>query len=751
MPHTFVTSALACVEHAIESRCRYQVAWVINPHMAVGAVDFAAAAREHARFVAALEQAGASVITLPFVHGAYDSVFAKDSALLFQRGGKKRALLARPRHDERRREQAARRDSYERAGYEVVDERDAPPWEGGDIVMLPSGRAMLLGHGPRSGAGAAAWLERHAGMPVISLELRDPHLYHLDMALTVLPDGTAIACESALAEHSMRVLERTAGICQIVTVRRADALAFGLNLVPVGNTIVCGAHVPGVETIVTGRGYRYVVAPLDQFHHAGGSAACLVAKLHPEPETVCTTTPTSRDSMDVYGPLFRSVLFPVWERRVRKRPVVERWHELEATQWLSIDELHAMQAEALATLVRHAYDHVPFYRARFEARELHPDDLRTPEDLAKLPVVRRSELQGAGVAWRSTVPPLPTVRKQTSGTTGEPLLFGHEPDSEHWRRAVKYRGYAWAGYRPGDRALHFWGVPLAPELSWKARLKIALDRRMHRNLYMPCAVMTEEHLREVVRVIDQTRPQVLVCYAQAGAELARYINRNGLRTWPTFPVICGAERVLPRDRTDLEEAFGPAVFDTYGCREVMMIASECEAHDGMHVAMENLIVELVVTEDGRERPAREGECGEVVITDLHNLGQPFLRYANGDVAVAGPPRRCACGRALPRIRSVEGRTSDLLRDGNGAPVSGIALSFLFQNISSSVKQFQAVQHKDRSITIHVVPAHELPDAMIRQIRTDGRKLLSGIDVAVAVVPELPRSAAGKHHLVVVER
>ena len=65
---------------------------------------------------------------------------------------------------------------------------------------------------------------------------------------------------------------------------------------------------------------------------------------------------------------------------------------------------------------------------------------------------------------------------------------------------------------------------------------------------------------------------MIVCYAQAGAELARYINRNGLRAWPTIPVICGAERVLPHDRADLEEAFGPAVFDTYGCREVMMIA-----------------------------------------------------------------------------------------------------------------------------------------------------------------------------------
>jgi phenylacetate-CoA ligase len=394
--------------------------------------------------------------------------------------------------------------------------------------------------------------------------------------------------------------------------------------------------------------------------------------------------------MDIYGPLFRSMLFPAWETHVRHRPVVERWAELRRTQWASTDELHGRQSRDLARLLRHAYEHVPFYRARFAARGLTAADIRCPEQLRELPVLRRSDLQACGTAWESTMTPLPTIRKQTSGTTGEPLLFGFEPDSEHWRRAIKLRGYEWAGYRPGDRALHFWGAPEPTEPPWTTRIKIALDRRMHRDIFIPCAVMSDERLRDVVRVIERVKPQVLVCYAQAGAELARYITRNGLRSWPTIPVLCGAERVLPRDRLDLAEAFGPAVFDTYGCREVMLIAAECEAHQGLHLASENLVVEIVITdEDGRQRPAHEGESGEVVITDLHNFGMPFIRYANGDVATVGSSRRCSCGRTLPRIDAVKGRISEMLRDANGAAVSGI--------------------------------------------------------------PELPRSPAGKHHLVVVER
>jgi phenylacetate-CoA ligase len=454
--------------------------------------------------------------------------------------------------------------------------------------------------------------------------------------------------------------------------------------------------------------------------------------------------------MDAYGPLFRYALFPLWESYVRRRPVVERLQSLRRTQYASLDELRALQAASLTKLIEHAYAHVPAYRERFGALGLTPADVRGPEDLAKLPILRRGDLRAYGAKRTSMAPPFPTIRKQTSGTTGEPLLFGFEPDSEHWRRAVRYRGYEWAGYRPGDRSLHFWGAPMPTRPPWRSRLKSALDHRMHREHYVPCAVMTDERLEAVVATIRREQPRVLVCYSQAGGELARYINRYGHRTWGSLPVICGAERVTERDRADLEAAFGP-VFDVYGCREVMMIGGECVFHDGLHISMENLVVEIVVTEAGRERLAREGEAGEVVLTDLHNFGMPFIRYANGDIATAGPASRCACGRTLPRIRSVQGRMSETLRDRNGAAVSGIALSYALHDVSAAVRQFQVIQHRDRSVTIRLVQLEELSSSAIARIRMNTAKLLAGIDVRVEVVVELPRNPAGKHNLVVVER
>lgn len=280
---TLAVGAVQCTDNHGRRECRYQVAWSINPHMAVGSVDFERATAEHAAFVSALDATGAQLVPLPFVHGAYDSVFVKDPALLLARRGRTRALLARFQHPERRQERSARAYQYARYGYEIVSDDHGPVWEGGDVVMLPTGEGLFVGHGFRSHYGAAAWLERHTGIPVWPLQLSDPRLYHLDMVLAVLPDGTALVCPWGLTARSVRVLEQVRGIRRVIQVSRTSALRFALNLVAVDDTIVLGSHDQEIEAIVKALGYRCVVVPLRQFHLAGGSAACLVATVHRDP------------------------------------------------------------------------------------------------------------------------------------------------------------------------------------------------------------------------------------------------------------------------------------------------------------------------------------------------------------------------------------------------------------------------------------------------------------------------------------
>jgi phenylacetate-CoA ligase len=380
---------------------------------------------------------------------------------------------------------------------------------------------------------------------------------------------------------------------------------------------------------------------------------------------------------------------------------------------------------------------------------MRAEDVRSLDDLQRLPILERSEAREAGETRASTAAPLPTIRKNTSGSSGQPLAFGYDLASEHWRQATKLRGYGWAGYRVGARSLHYWGGA-AVKPARLARAKIALDRALKRETYVDCGVRGDAELARVADVIRKDPPDVIVCYAQAGADLARWVNANRARGWGDIHVLSAAERLFPADRAAIEEAFGPHVFETYGSREVMLMAAECEAHDGMHLSMENLLVELVVRDGATERPAQPGETGEVVVTDLHNFGMPFVRYATGDLAVLRSRERCACGRSLPRLASVDGRVTETLRDGAGGRISGLIFNALLVAHGHVVRAFQVVQHRDDSFTMRVVG--ERFDAAAEQaLRGSLAPYLRGLPLRIERVADIPTERSGKRKVVIVER
>jgi phenylacetate-CoA ligase len=463
--------------------------------------------------------------------------------------------------------------------------------------------------------------------------------------------------------------------------------------------------------------------------------------------------------VDLYGRLFANALFPAWESGLRRRPTLRRLRYLEQTQWRPLDELQAMQAGKLGRLLRHAYANVPYYRRWFDAGGLTPADIREPADLGKLPILGRDDARSTVEERTATAGATIDVRKSTSGTMGRPLVFGYENESEYWRQAMKLRGYAWGGYRPGMRSLHYWGAgPPAPKGSTDSlaarlkKLKVQADHAIRREHYIDCGRRGAVEMDAVVAAIRRDKPEVMLCYSQAGADLARHVNEHKLRDWDTIPVLCGAERLYPSDRVAMEQAFGPAVFETYGCREVMLIGSECGSHDGLHVSMETLIVEVVVREpDGTARAAQPGELGEVLITDLTNLAVPFIRYSNGDLAVAGKADPCPCGRTLPRLGSVEGRVTETLVDGTGARVNGLVFNVVIAHLAHAIRQFQVVQHKNRAVTLRVVPTETFDGKIEATLRATWERYLTGVPVTLELAQDIPVSASGKRQVVVVER
>jgi phenylacetate-CoA ligase len=452
---------------------------------------------------------------------------------------------------------------------------------------------------------------------------------------------------------------------------------------------------------------------------------------------------------DLYGQLLSKALFPAFEA-ARGRPTVPLLEYLEQTSMWSASQLRDLQTGLLRRLARHAYHHTAYYRSLLDDADLRPEDITSPADLAKLPLLDRATLRATMLERSANVPPVAVIRKVTSGSSGQPVEVLYNEESRHWRDAIRMRGYGWGGYRMGERTLHYWGFVPQSGGNWWKRTKVNVDRAFKRDLFIDCTPRGEDALLDAVQQIRAFKPKAMITYASGAGALARFINDRGLRDWDDIPVLTGAEGLLPHDRQEIVRAFGDA-FDTYGCREVMLMASECPKHHGMHTSMENLIVEIVIREpNGTVRAARPGETGEVVITDLHNLACPMIRYVNGDLAVAGDDEQCPCGRGLSRIREIQGRVTETMYDGQGNAVGGLVFNILFSTIGHVARSFQVHQHSDGRVVFKVVPfqGRSLPGTEEQILKQHAERYLPGAPFSIEVVDDIPLTSAGKRRVVV---
>jgi len=448
--------------------------------------------------------------------------------------------------------------------------------------------------------------------------------------------------------------------------------------------------------------------------------------------------------MDVYGGLYRKVMMPSWER-LRGRQLFETLDFLEHSQWQPRKTIEALQLEKLRRLLLHAQEHIPYYRALFSKHGLDPVRTESIRDIARLPPLTKEIVREHRTALVDARTSATHIHKATSGSSGQPFELEYDRGSEVFRQAMKWRTYAWAGYRPGTRALHYWGmpVPLVGMNGWKIRL----DRALRRELYVDCIAQDEASLRRAVDAVRRFRPKVIVGFTLALARLARFIVDRRLRDWDDIPVIGGAEPLFDADRAVLAQAFGPRVFDAYGARETMLIASECEAHDGLHTMDEGQLVEVVV--DGR--PARPGEVGEILVTDLHNFGMPLIRYRNGDLAEVREDSPCSCRRGLGRsLARVVGRRTAQLRDARGEPVSGLLVPALIALFRHHVEEYQVVQKASGEVVIRVVPGPRYDAAAMAEVIRRATPYFGGLPVGLELVSHLERGPGGKHQVVIVE-
>ena len=446
----------------------------------------------------------------------------------------------------------------------------------------------------------------------------------------------------------------------------------------------------------------------------------------------------------LYETAFRRVLFPAYETGLRRRRTLAYLDDYQRDQWLNPEQVAMLQWERLQRLLEHCYREVPYYRRQWRELDIAPQDIRNLDDYAKLPVLTKADIRAHFDELKADSLRDRLLYKATGGSTGEPMRFGYTRESNDRRAAVMWRGYEWAGSRMGRRTLFLWGGAVGDPTrahQLKDRLYNAVFARRVLNSFK----MTEANMSEYADAIDRYRPDIIVGYVGPLVKLAQWLIANGRDIWQPQSIIGGAEAMHEFQRDLIQKAFRAPAFNTYGCREFMLIAAECEQRHGLHVNADHLVVEV----RSPQGTTNQSRSGDVVITDLFNYGMPFVRYANGDMATLSASR-CVCGRGLPLLTRVDGRVLDAIRTPAGHVLPGEFFPHMLKDVAG-LQRFQLVQRRLDRLDLSIVRGAGFDDASMDYIRREVNKVLGdSVQLDCHFVDDIPLSRSGKLRVTVSE-
>lgn len=379
-----------------------------------------------------------------------------------------------------------------------------------------------------------------------------------------------------------------------------------------------------------------------------------------------------------------------------KTDKLKYWKQLEKSQFLPQEKLKGIQWQRLKDIIAYVYKHNTFYRQRFEAAGFLPADLRTAQDLKKFPVlykheVRENTMQMLSDGYQADQ----LIQFKTGGSTGKPLqIYLTEACSEQ-RNALARRHDRWSGWEPGEAIGAAWGNPPQDDSMLKKIKRMLLEPY----IFFDTMQVSDELVYRFAAQWQKVKPTLLFGHAHSIYVLAQYVEKLQIKTIRSRAIISSSMMLLPHERKYIERVFGIPVTNRYGCEEVSLIASECEQHNGMHLNIEHLYIEFL---NDKGEDVKPGRTGKIVVTDLMNRAMPFIRYSVEDMAVP-VDRPCSCGRGLPLIENVMGRTADFLVKKDGTRIAGISLIENTLTRIPGIAQMQIIQESKDEIRLNIVP------------------------------------------------
>ena len=443
---------------------------------------------------------------------------------------------------------------------------------------------------------------------------------------------------------------------------------------------------------------------------------------------------------DLRTRLVTGVVFPLQEF-LKGHDSVRRRRALERSQWWSRQQLEDHRVRGLRDLLAQAAAHVPYYRDLFSSSGFDATQVSSVEALQRLPFLTKPLIR-ANTRSLASGQASKLKRYNTGGSSGEPLIFYMGKDRISHDVAAKWRATRWWGVDIGDPEIVVWGSPI--ELGAQDRARGFRDRLLRTRL-LAAFEMSPAKLDQFVAAIREMRPRMIFGYPSALAHIGRHAQSRGQRLddLDIKVAFVTAERLYDHQRAQIATTFGARVANGYGGRDAGFVAHECP-EGGMHISAEDIIVEIV-DPAGRVVPA--GESGEIVVTHLATRDFPFIRYRTGDIAIIDD-RPCPCGRGLPLLREIQGRSTDFVVAHDGTVMHGLALIYVLRDVPD-IASFKIIQESRERVRVLVVPARPLTAAVRRAI-DDGLRARLGRAVMVEIeeMEEIPAERSGKFRYVV---
>jgi phenylacetate-CoA ligase len=427
---------------------------------------------------------------------------------------------------------------------------------------------------------------------------------------------------------------------------------------------------------------------------------------------------------------------PIFHERVKFLVESESW---------DAQHIAAYQLDGLKKIMKHAFDHVPYYRRTWSAAGLSPDDLQTLEDLRKYPTVSKSDAQTHGEEFiPRTADRASLMHRSTGGSTGSPLTVYMDLDHVSRDKATTEYYMKVAGLNIFEhRSIRLYGDKIPDEALRAGRYGHVVDDR---KLVMSCYHISKETLSSYLRQMEDFQPIYIHTRPSALYPLARAMKDTGMRLAVGLKAIFMDGEICPDVQLALiEEVFGCRCYLVYGHTEGCVAGISCDRSRYLHFLPQVGVLELLMP-DG-SWASTEGDRGEMVTTGFNNLMFPLIRYRTSDIGVQ-TNRICDCGRSYPLLLRVEGRVQDyaVARDGTEVPVAPAIFNYNDMDWKG-ISQFYVEQSEPGKLVFHIqreLSVAENPELMQRRLTSAFNAILGdGFRTEINYVDVIPRTRIGK--------